>query len=75
MQRCQEAGIIAAVVQSAEGPGRSTIPSSSIATCNPVVNHPEIGEFEYEGYPVKLSRTRPSCNGRGPLLRSTTANV
>ena len=36
---------------------------------HPVVNHPEIGEFEYEGYPVKLSRTPAFVHGRGPLLR------
>ena len=68
MQRCQEAGIIAAVVQSAEDRVEHD-PQLKHRDMHPVVNHPEIGEFEYEGYPVKLSRTPAFVHGRGPLLR------
>ena len=42
---------------------------ASVVLMHPVVDHPEIGEFEYEGYPVKLSRTPAFVRGRGPLLR------
>jgi len=68
MRRCQEAGIIAAVVQSAEDRVEHD-PQLKHRDMHPVVNHPEIGEFEYEGYPVKLSRTPAFVHGRGPLLR------
>ena len=36
---------------------------------HPVIDHPEIGEFEYEGYPVQLSRTPAQVHGRGPMLK------
>jgi len=36
---------------------------------HPVIRHPEIGEFEYEGYPVKFSRTPAFVHGRAPTLR------
>jgi benzylsuccinate CoA-transferase BbsF subunit len=68
MRRCQEAGIIAAVVQSAEDRVEHD-PQLKHRDMHPVVNHPEIGEFEHEGYPVKLSRTPAFVHGRGPLLR------
>jgi benzylsuccinate CoA-transferase BbsF subunit len=68
MRRCQEVGIIAAVVQSAEDRVEHD-PQLKHRDMHPVVHHPEIGEFEYEGYPVKLSRTPAFVHGRGPLLR------
>ncbi len=68
MRRCQEAGVIAAVVQSAEDRVEHD-PQLKHRDMHPVTEHPEIGEFEYEGYPVKLSRTPAFVRGRGPLLR------
>jgi benzylsuccinate CoA-transferase BbsF subunit len=68
MRRCQEAGIIASVVQSAEDRVEHD-PQLKHRDMHPVIDHPEIGEFEYEGYPVKLSRTPAFVHGRGPLLR------
>ena len=58
----------AAVVQSAEDRVEHD-PQLKHRDMHPVVSHPEIGEFEYEGYPVKLSRTPAFVHGRGPLLR------
>ena len=68
MQRCQRAGIIAAVVQTAEDRVEYD-PQLQHRGMHPVIQHPEIGEFKYEGYPVKLSRTPAFLQGRGPVLR------
>src|SRR5438552_9608902 len=68
MRRCQEAGIIASVAQSAEDRVEHD-PQLKHRDMHPVVHHPEIGDFEYEGYPVKMSRTPAFVHGRGPLLR------
>jgi benzylsuccinate CoA-transferase BbsF subunit len=68
MLKCQAAGIIAAVVQSAEDRAEYD-PQLKHRGMHPVIDHPEIGAFEYEGYPVKLSRTPAFVHGRGPLLR------
>ena len=68
MRQCQDAGIIAAAVQNAEDRVEYD-PQLKHRNMHPVVEHPEIGEFEYEGYPAKLSRTPAFVEGRGPLLR------
>jgi crotonobetainyl-CoA:carnitine CoA-transferase CaiB-like acyl-CoA transferase len=68
MQRCQAAGVIAAPVQSAEDRVEYD-PQLKHREMHPVIRHPEIGEFEYEGYPVKLSRTPAFLHGRAPTLR------
>ena len=68
MLRCQQAGIIAAVVQGAEDRVEHD-PQLKHRGMHPVTEHPEIGEFEYEGYPVKLSRTPAFVHGRAPTLR------
>jgi crotonobetainyl-CoA:carnitine CoA-transferase CaiB-like acyl-CoA transferase len=68
MHRCQHAGIIAAAVQSAEDRVEYD-PQLQHREMHPVIHHPEIGEFGYEGYPVKLSRTPAFVHGRAPTLR------
>ncbi len=68
MHQCQAAGIIAAAVQSAEDRVEYD-PQLKHRGMHPVIDHPEIGEFEYEGYPVKLSRTPAFVHGRAPTLR------
>ena len=36
---------------------------------NAVIEHPEVGgAFPYEGYPVRMSRTRPQIHNRAPAL-------
>jgi crotonobetainyl-CoA:carnitine CoA-transferase CaiB-like acyl-CoA transferase len=68
MLKCQQAGIIAAVVQTAEDRVEYD-PQLKHRDMHPVIHHPEIGDFEYEGYPVKLSRTPAFVHGRGPTLQ------
>ena len=68
MLKCQQAGIIAAVVQTAEDRVEYD-PQLKHRDMYPVIHHPEIGDFEYEGYPVKLSRTPAFVHGRGPTLQ------
>jgi crotonobetainyl-CoA:carnitine CoA-transferase CaiB-like acyl-CoA transferase len=68
MRKCQAAGIIAAVVQSAED--RVEYDSQlQHREMHPIINHPEVGgDFAYEGYPVKMSRTPAFVHGRAPAL-------
>jgi crotonobetainyl-CoA:carnitine CoA-transferase CaiB-like acyl-CoA transferase len=68
MEMCQKAGIIAAVVQSAEDRVEYD-PQLRHRELYQVIEHPEIGKFQYESYPVKMSRTPPFLKGRAPLLR------
>jgi crotonobetainyl-CoA:carnitine CoA-transferase CaiB-like acyl-CoA transferase len=35
---------------------------------HPIIDHPEIGDVPYEGYPVKMSRTKAYVHGRAPTL-------
>ena len=36
---------------------------------HPIINNPEVGgDFAYEGYPVKMSRTPAFVHGRAPTL-------
>ncbi len=67
MRQCQNAGIIAAVVQSAEDRVEYD-PQLHHREMHPVVHHPDLGEVQYEGYPVKMSRTPAYVHGRAPLL-------
>lgn len=67
MRKCQAAGIIAAVVQSAEDRVEYD-PQLQHREMHPIIAHPEIGEVAYEGYPVKMSRTPAFVHGRAPLL-------
>ena len=67
MRKCQAAGIIAAVVQSAEDRVEYD-PQLQHRGMHPIIDHPEIGEVPYEGYPVKLSRTPAFVHGRAPTL-------
>lgn len=68
MDLCQQRGIIAAVVQSAEDRIEYD-PQLRHRGVHPVIDHPELGSFKFEGYPVKFSRTSPFLKGRGPTLR------
>jgi len=67
MRQCQAAGIIAAVVQSAEDRVEYD-PQLQHREMFPIIEHPELGECPYEGYPPKLSRTPAFVHGRAPLL-------
>jgi crotonobetainyl-CoA:carnitine CoA-transferase CaiB-like acyl-CoA transferase len=67
MQKYQAAGIVAAVVQSAEDRVEYD-PQLHHREMFPIINHPELGDFPYEGYPVKMSRTPAFVHGRAPTL-------
>ena len=67
MRQCQAAGIIAAVVQSAEDRVEYD-PQLQHREMFPIIDHPELGECPYEGYPPKLSRTPAFVHGRAPTL-------
>ena len=67
MQKCQAAGIIAAVVQSAEDRVEYD-PQLQHREMFPIINNPDLGDFAYEGYPVKMSRTPAFVHGRAPIL-------
>jgi crotonobetainyl-CoA:carnitine CoA-transferase CaiB-like acyl-CoA transferase len=67
MRKCQAAGIVAAVVQSAEDRVEYD-PQLQHREMHPVIDHPEIGAVAYEGYPVKMSRTPAFVHGRAPTL-------
>ncbi len=67
MRQCQNAGIIAAVVQSAEDRVEYD-PQLQHREMHPIVEHPDFGEVAYEGYPPKLSRTPAYVHGRAPTL-------
>jgi crotonobetainyl-CoA:carnitine CoA-transferase CaiB-like acyl-CoA transferase len=67
MCQCQAAGIVAAVVQGAEDRVEYD-PQLQSRGMHPIIDHPELGECAYEGYPVKMSRTPPFVHGRAPTL-------
>src|SRR5262249_15171305 len=67
MRKCQAAGIIAAVVQSAEDRVEYD-PQLQHREMHPIIHHPELGDVANEGYPVKLSRTPAYVHGRAPTL-------
>jgi crotonobetainyl-CoA:carnitine CoA-transferase CaiB-like acyl-CoA transferase len=67
MRKCQAAGIVGAVVQSAEDRVEYD-PQLQHREMHPIIEHPEIGDVAYEGYPVKMSRTAPFVHGRAPTL-------
>ena len=63
----RSAGLDALVVQSAEDRVEYD-PQLHHREIHPVVHHPDLGEVQYEGYPVKMSRTPAYIHGRAPLL-------
>ena len=67
MHKCQAAGIIASVIQNAEDRVEYD-PQLQHREIFPIINHPELGEVPYEGYPVKMSRTPAFVHGRAPVL-------
>lgn len=68
MRKCQNAGVISAVVQSAEDRVEYD-PQLHHREMHPIIDNPEVGgEFPYEGYPVKMSRTPAFVHGRAPTL-------
>lgn len=67
MEQCQAAGVIAAVVQSAEDRVEYD-PQLHHRGMHPIIHHPELGDLPYEGYPVKMSRTPAFVHGRAPML-------
>src|ERR1051325_1122377 len=68
MRKCQAAGIISAVVQSAEDRVEYD-PQLQHREMHPIIDNPEVGgDFAYEGYPVKMSRTPAFVHGRAPTL-------
>ena len=67
MRQCQAAGIIAAVVQSAEDRVEYD-PQLQHREMFPIIDHADLGECPYEGYPPKLSRTPAFVHGRAPTL-------
>lgn len=68
MRRCQAAGIVAAVVQSAEDRVEYD-PQLQHREMFPIIEHPEVGgEFPYEAYPVRMSRTPANNRDRAPAL-------
>ena len=74
MRQCQAAGVVAAVVQSAEDRVEYD-PQLQHRGMHPIIDHPELGEFAYEGYPVKMSRTPAFVHGRAPMLAEHNAYV
>jgi crotonobetainyl-CoA:carnitine CoA-transferase CaiB-like acyl-CoA transferase len=67
MRQCQAAGIIAAPVQSAEDRVEYD-PQLQHRQMHPIIEHPELGDVPYEGYPVKMSRTPAFVHGRAPTF-------
>ena len=75
MRKCQAAGVIAAVVQSAEDRVEYD-PQLQHREMFPIIEHPEVGgEFPFEGYPVRMSRTPASNRHRAPALAEHTRYV
>jgi crotonobetainyl-CoA:carnitine CoA-transferase CaiB-like acyl-CoA transferase len=68
MRKCQAVGIGAAVVQSAEDRVEYD-PQLQHRDIFPIIDHPEVGgEFPYEAYPVRMSRTPANNGARAPAL-------
>ncbi len=74
MDTLQHGGIIAAVVQGAED-RTDYDPQLRHREMYPVISHPEIGEFQIERFPPRLSRKPLSATGRGPMVREHTEYV
>jgi crotonobetainyl-CoA:carnitine CoA-transferase CaiB-like acyl-CoA transferase len=68
MQKCQAAGIVAAVVQNAEDRVEYD-PQLQHREVFPIIENPEVGgAFSYERYPVRMSRTPANVQNRAPML-------
>lgn len=74
MDTLQSAGIIAAAIQGAEDRVEYD-PQLRHRGIYPVISHPEIGDFEHEAFPPRMSRTPPSDGGRAPLIGEHTQYV
>ena len=70
----QSVGVIAVAVQGAED-RVDYDPQLRHREIYPVIQHPEIGEFEIEAFPPKMSRTPPNNHLRSPLIREHTDYV
>ncbi|MDA0301171.1 MAG: CoA transferase [Chloroflexi bacterium] len=70
----QSVGVIAVAVQGAED-RVDYDPQLRHREIYPVIQHPEIGEFEIEAFPPKMSRTPPNNTLRSPLIREHTDYV
>lgn len=68
MDALQAVGVIAAPIQGAEDRVEYD-PQLRAREMYPVTSHPEIGEFEIERFPPRLSRTPAFNGGRAPMLR------
>ncbi len=64
----QQAGIIAVPIQNAEDRVEYD-EQLRHREMYPVIAHPEVGEFEMERYPPRLSRTPADNTGRAPILK------
>ncbi len=74
MESCQKAGIVAGVVQNGEDRVEND-PQLRHRGVFPVLDHPEMGERKYDGYPVKLSRTPARLRRGGPLWKENNNYV
>ncbi|MEX2446363.1 MAG: CoA transferase, partial [Dehalococcoidia bacterium] len=68
MTELQGRGVIAAAVQTAEDRVEHD-PQLDHRGMYPMIQHPEIGEFQYERFPVNMSRTPPTNTLRSPMVR------
>ena len=68
MTRLQEVGVIAAVVQTAEDRVEYD-PQLQHRDLYTTITHPEIGEFQYERFPPRMSRTPATYTLRSPMVR------
>jgi crotonobetainyl-CoA:carnitine CoA-transferase CaiB-like acyl-CoA transferase len=68
MDVCQRAGVIAGAVQNAEDRVEYD-PQLRHRNVFPVLDHPAMGPWKYDGYPVRLSRTPATPRRGAPLWR------
>ena len=68
METLQDIGVIAAVVQGVED-RVDYDPQLRHRGMYQVVSHPEIGDFQIERFPPRMSRTPAQNGSRGPMLR------
>ncbi len=68
MDRLQKVGVIAVAVQGPED-RVDYDPQLRHRGVYQMIQHPEVGEFEYEALPAKLSRTPPDNTLRAPAVR------
>ena len=66
--RLQAVGVIAAAVQTAEDRVEYD-PQLQARDLYTTITHPEIGEFQYERFPPRMSRTPPTYTLRSPMVK------